>query len=112
VKANNSTEARERTFGKEAGLVMITKIAIAAGDIWLALDVNEGISRNELFERLKSPERPREMLLMALGWLIYQKHVKCVPGKNGGQLFLVGSTVKEGLSHEKSDQNSFAVNVA
>lgn len=88
----------------------MTKIAIAAGDIWLVIDVNDGISKNELFERLESQERPREVLLMALGWLIYGKHVKWVPGKSGGQLFLVGSTVKEGLSHEKSDQNSFVVN--
>jgi hypothetical protein len=97
---------------KEMDRVMMTKIAITAGDIWHVLDANEGISRDKLFERLESLERSREMLLMALGWLIYQKHVKWVPGKKGGQLFLVGSTVKEGLSHEKSDQNSFAVNSA
>lgn len=90
----------------------MTKIAITAGDIWHVLDANEGISRDELFERLKSPERPREMLLMALGWLIYQKHVRWVQGTKGGQLFLVGSTGEEELDHEKSDQNSFIVNNA
>jgi len=97
---------------KEMERNMMSKIAIAAGDIWSVLDANDGISQSELFDRLKSPERPREMLLMALGWLIYQKHVKWVPGKKGGQLFLVGSTGEEGLSHEKSDQNSFIVNNA
>lgn len=90
----------------------MTKIAIAAGDIWLVLDVNEGIFENELFERLESQERPRDVLLMALGWLIYGKHVKWVPGKSGGRLFLVSSTVKEGFKNEKSNQNSFAVNNA
>ena len=90
----------------------MTKIAIAAGDIWHVLDANEGISRNELFDRLESQESSRDVLLMALGWLIYQKHVKCLPGKMGGRLFLVGSTVEEGRSDEKSDQNDFAVNNA
>ena len=54
-------------FEKEMEHAMMTKIAIAAGDIWHVLDANEGISKDELFERLESPERPREMLLMALG---------------------------------------------
>ncbi len=97
---------------KEAEHAMMTKIAIAAGDIWLVLDENEGIFRDELFERLESQEKPRDVLLMALGWLIYRQHVKWTPGKSGGQLFLVGSNVREGLDHEKSDQNSFAVNIA
>jgi len=91
---------------------MMTKIAIAAGDIWLVLDENEGIFRDELFERLESQEKPRDVLLMALGWLIYRQHVKWTPGQSGGHLFLVGSTVREGFDHEKSDQNNFAVNNA
>jgi len=91
---------------------MMTKISIAAGDIWAALDRDEGIFSEKLFELLESRERSRDLLLMALGWLIYQKHVKWVPEKNGGRLFLVGSHVEGGHSHEKSDQNSFAVNSA
>ncbi len=91
---------------------MMTKITIAAGDIWNMLDRDEGIFTEELFARLESSERPKDLLLMALGWLIYQKHVKWVPTKNGGRLFLVSPSEKEGCSDEKSDQNSFAVNNA
>ena len=49
---------------------------------------------------------------MALGWLIYDQHVKCVPSQNKGRLFLVSPKAKEGLKNEESDQNRFAVNNA
>lgn len=98
--------------GKEMERVMMTKIAIAAGDIWAALDREEGIFSENLLELLESRERSRDLLLMALGWLIYQKYVKWVPENHGGRLFLVGLQAEEGHGHEKSDQNSFAVNSA
>ncbi len=86
---------------------MITKIAIMAGEIWLELDRSEGISLENMLGRLEGPERSKDFLLMALGWLIYEGHVKCVAAQGGGQLFLVSSKVKEGLKNEKSDQNRF-----
>lgn len=98
--------------GKEMERVMMTKIAIVAGDIWAALDRDEGSFSENLLELLESRERSRDLLLMALGWLVYEKHVKWVPEKNGGRLFLVGSSGEEGHSREKSDQNDFAVNNA
>ena len=91
---------------------MMTQIAISAGEIWLLLDKHEGISLNELFRRLEKPERSKDLLLMAFGWLIYEKHVKWVQDEDGGRLFLVNSKVKEGVGNEKSDQNNFAVNNA
>lgn len=91
---------------------MLTKIAIAAGDIWNTMDREEGILMEKLFEQLESADRPRDLLLMALGWLIYQKHVKWVRDKNGSRLYLVSSAAKEGIEYEKSDQDSFAFNSA
>lgn len=54
-----------------------------------------------------------ELLLMALGWLVYQRHIKWVPGEKGGRLFLVSHMKeKEDGKNEESDQNRFAVNNA
>lgn len=91
---------------------MITKIAITAGEIWIELDKSEGINLEDLLKRLENPARPKDLLLMAFGWLVYQKHIKWVPGINGGQLFFISPKTKEGLKSEKSDQNRFAVNNA
>jgi len=83
-----------------------------AGEIWLELDRLEGISFDELIKRLENRDRPKDLLLMAFGWLVYQGHVKYVPVKNGGRLFLVSPTVKEGFKNEKSDQNNFVISNA
>ena len=88
---------------------MITPIAITAGDIWLEIDKYDGISREILFKRLESKQRSRDLLLMALGWLVYQKHVKWVPGEKDGRLFLVNpEREKEDPKNEQSNQNRFA----
>ena len=57
---------------------MITEIGITAGDIWHFLEQHEKIT----FEQLTAGvDKPRDMLLMSLGWLAREGHV--VLGKEG-----------------------------
>ena len=51
---------------------MITKIGLGAGDIWNYLEQREGVRFSELAEKI---DRPRELLLMSLGWLAREGHV-------------------------------------
>lgn len=52
---------------------MITEIGIAAGDIWHYLDEHGRVKLSELTRNIN---RPRELLLMSLGWLAREGHVK------------------------------------
>jgi len=51
---------------------MITEIGIAAGDIWHYLDDNGPTTLSLLVMNI---DRPREILLMSLGWLAREGHV-------------------------------------
>ena len=51
---------------------MIMEIGIVAGEIWHYLDDKESATEDELIKRLK---RPREFVLMSLGWLAREGHV-------------------------------------
>ncbi|UCG35500.1 MAG: winged helix-turn-helix domain-containing protein [Candidatus Omnitrophota bacterium] len=51
---------------------MITEIGIVAGEIWEFLDKNGEVS---LFELIEGIEKPRELVLMSLGWLSREGHV-------------------------------------
>jgi hypothetical protein len=51
---------------------MITEIGIAAGDIWHYLDNHGRIKLEELFSSL---DKPRDLLLMSVGWLAREGHV-------------------------------------
>ena len=51
---------------------MIMEIGIVAGEIWPYLDDKESATEDELIKRLK---RPREFVLMSLGWLAREGHV-------------------------------------
>ena len=51
---------------------MITKIGLGAGDIWSYLERQESVKFSELAEKIN---RPRELLLMSLGWLAREGHV-------------------------------------
>ena len=51
---------------------MITEIGIAAGDIWHHLDLKGSATLDEL---VKGIGKPRELLLMSLGWLAREGHV-------------------------------------
>lgn len=51
---------------------MITEIGIAAGDIWHYLDEKGSATLEEL---CRHTGKPRELLLMSLGWLAREGHV-------------------------------------
>lgn len=51
---------------------MITEIGIVAGEIWHFLDKNGEVSLNQLVQGIN---RPREWVLMSLGWLAREGHV-------------------------------------
>ncbi len=51
---------------------MITEIGIGAGDIWHYLD-QHGESRFAVM--VKQIDKPRDLLLMSLGWLAREGHV-------------------------------------
>lgn len=51
---------------------MITEIGIIAGDIWHYLDQHGEVSLSEL---AKGIDKPRDNVLMSLGWLAREGHV-------------------------------------
>ncbi|MEM7816854.1 MAG: winged helix-turn-helix domain-containing protein [Candidatus Aenigmatarchaeota archaeon] len=51
---------------------MITEIGITAGDIWHFLDKHGEVSLNKLIEGIG---KPKELILMSLGWLAREGHV-------------------------------------
>jgi len=51
---------------------MIMEIGIAAGDIWHYLDEYGG---GMLSDVVKSVDKPRDVVLMSLGWLAREGHV-------------------------------------
>ncbi len=51
---------------------MITEIGIAAGDIWHFLDQKGSATVDQL---VKGIGKPKELLLMSLGWLGREGHV-------------------------------------
>ncbi len=51
---------------------MITEIGIGAGDIWHFLDKHDEVTLTQLFNGI---EKPKELILMSLGWLAREGHV-------------------------------------
>lgn len=51
---------------------MITEIGIVAGDIWHFLDQHGEVALSVL---LKGIDKPRDIVLMSLGWLAREGHV-------------------------------------
>ncbi len=51
---------------------MITEIGIVAGDIWHFLDDHGEVN---LFTLIKGIDKPRDNVLMSLGWLAREGHV-------------------------------------
>ena len=51
---------------------MITEIGIAAGDIWHYLDQKGSATLDQLTQGIG---KPRDLLLMSLGWLAREGHV-------------------------------------
>lgn len=54
---------------------MVTEIGIVAGEIWHFLDKNGRVNLTQLVDGLR---RPRELVLMSLGWLSREGHVLVV----------------------------------
>lgn len=55
---------------------MITELGIVAGDIWHYLDQHGTSSLSGLVEHL---DKPRDLILMSLGWLAREGHVVLRP---------------------------------
>lgn len=51
---------------------MITEIGITAGDIWHYLDKHENATLDQL---AKGINKPKDLILMSLGWLAREGHV-------------------------------------
>lgn len=51
---------------------LITEIGIAAGDIWHQLDQKGSCTLEQLSASIK---KPKDLLLMSLGWLAREGHV-------------------------------------
>jgi hypothetical protein len=51
---------------------MIIEIGIVAGDIWHYLDKNGKVRLSQLITGL---DKPKELILMSLGWLAREGHV-------------------------------------
>ena len=65
---------------------MITELGIIAGDIWHYLDQHGESTLSELVEHL---DKPRDTILMSLGWLAREGHVTLqVEGSNYHVSFL------------------------
>ena len=52
---------------------MITEIGIVAGEIWHYLESNDKTANLE--DILKSLDKPRDVVLMSLGWLAREGHM-------------------------------------
>ncbi len=51
---------------------MITEIGITAGEIWHYLDTHGWVSFSQLS---KDTDRPKDLILMSLGWLAREGHI-------------------------------------
>ena len=59
---------------------MITEIGITAGDIWHYLDKHEQATLDQLVRGIK---KPKDLILMSLGWLAREGHVSLGDEKTG-----------------------------
>ncbi len=59
---------------------MITEIGIAAGDIWHYLDEKGSASLDQLVQGIR---KPKELLLMSLGWLAREGHITLMGPETG-----------------------------
>ncbi len=62
---------------------MITKIGLAAGDIWKLLDQKTQLEMSEIMKQIP---HSKELTLMALGWLVREGHVLLTQKEN--QMFV------------------------
>lgn len=64
---------------------MITEIGIVAGDIWHYLDQHGEVWLSELISGI---DRPRDNVLMSLGWLAREGHVVVQQGERDYKISL------------------------
>ena len=65
---------------------MITEIGIAAGDIWHHLEQRQTATLEEL---VRAIGKPRDLILMSLGWLAREGHVNV---KQEGSVYRISFT--------------------
>ena len=53
-------------------MALITEIGIVAGSIWHYLEEHGEVSLSDMVENI---DKPRDMILMSLGWLAREGHV-------------------------------------
>jgi hypothetical protein len=66
-------------------MVMIMEIGIVAGDIWHYLDENGNVKLEDL---ISGVNKPRNLVLMGLGWLAREGHVTVLEGADGCRISL------------------------
>ncbi len=64
---------------------MITEIGIVAGEIWHFLDQKGQVNLEDL---IKGIDRPKDNVLMSLGWLAREGHVILLQINNGYRISL------------------------
>ncbi|MBM3249843.1 MAG: hypothetical protein FJZ09_03225 [Candidatus Omnitrophica bacterium] len=64
---------------------MITEIGIVAGDIWHFLDQHGETTLSQLISGI---DKPRDNVLMSLGWLAREGHVVVLQTENDYKVFL------------------------
>ncbi len=64
---------------------MITEIGIAAGEIWHYLDAHGEVELSAMVKRI---EKPKDIILMSLGWLAREGHVVLIKADNSYRISL------------------------
>ena len=59
---------------------MITEIGIIAGDIWHFLDKHDSATLEQMVQGIN---KPKELILMSLGWLAREGHVTLSDASTG-----------------------------
>ncbi|OGX05225.1 MAG: hypothetical protein A3G87_06410 [Omnitrophica bacterium RIFCSPLOWO2_12_FULL_50_11] len=68
---------------------MITEIGITAGEIWHYLDRHERATLDQLTQGIN---RPKELVLMSLGWLAREGHINLGDQKSNYEARLSASS--------------------
>lgn len=68
---------------------MITEIGIVAGEIWHYLDRHERATLDALTQGIN---RPKELILMSLGWLAREGHISLGDEKSNYEARLTSSS--------------------
>lgn len=64
---------------------MITQIGIAAGEVWHYLDAHGDVLLSDMVKHI---DKPRDIILMSVGWLAREGHVVLVVAENNFKITL------------------------